>query len=119
MDFALTEEQQMFRGLFRAFAEKEVAPVAEHSDRSEEPPLALLRKAAQQGFLGATLPEPYGGAGMDYLTYCLLVEEIGRHCLATSTALGIHSMLSAMTILDAGSEAQKQAFLPRLAGGKL
>jgi alkylation response protein AidB-like acyl-CoA dehydrogenase len=119
MDFALTEEQQMFRDLFRDFGEKEVAPVAEHSDKSEEPPVALLRKAAQQGFMGATLPEQYGGAGMDYLTYCLLVEAIARHCLATSAALGIHNTLSAMTILDGGSEAQKQAFLPRLAGGEL
>jgi alkylation response protein AidB-like acyl-CoA dehydrogenase len=119
MDFALTEEQQMFRDLFRDFGEKEVAPVAEHSDKSEEPPVALLRKAAQQGFMGATLPEQYGGAGMDYLTYCLLVEAIARHCLATSAALGIHNTLSAMTILDGGNEAQKQAFLPRLAGGEL
>ncbi len=119
MDFALTEEQQMFRDLFRDFAEKEVAPIAEHSDKSEEPPVGLLRKAAEQGFMGATLPEQYGGAGMDTLTYCLLVEAIARHCLATSAALGIHTMLSAMTILDGGSEAQKQAFLPRLAGGEL
>ena len=119
MDFALTEEQQMFRGLFRDFAEKEVAPLAEHNDRTEEPPLALLTKAANQGFLGATLPEAYGGAGMDYLTYCLLVEAVARHCLATSAAIGIHSMLAAMTLLDGGSEPQKQAFLPRLAGGEL
>src|SRR6266851_9392306 len=119
MDFALTEEQQMFRGLFRDFAEKEVAPLAEHSDRTEEPPIALLKKAAGQGFMGATLPEQYGGAGMDYLTYCLLVEAIARHCLATSAVLGIHTMLSAMTILEAGTEAQKRAYLPRLSGGEL
>jgi alkylation response protein AidB-like acyl-CoA dehydrogenase len=119
MDFDLSEEQQMFRGLFRDFAEKEVAPLAEHNDRTEDPPIALLKKAAGQGFMGATLPEQYGGAGMDYLTYCLLVEAIARHCLATSAALGIHTMLSAMTILEGGSEAQKHAYLPRLTGGEL
>jgi len=119
MDFALTEEQIMFRDLFRDFADKEVAPVAEHGDKTEEPPLALLRKAAAQGFLGATLPEQYGGVGMDHLTYCLLVEAIARHCLATSAAIGIHTMLSATTILDAGSDAQKHEFLPRLAAGEL
>jgi alkylation response protein AidB-like acyl-CoA dehydrogenase len=119
MDFALTEEQQMFRDLFRDFADKEVAPLAEHNDRTEEPPLGLLRKAAGQGFLGATLPEEYGGAGMDFLTYCLLVEAIARHCLATSAALGIHTMLSAMTILDGGTAQQKQDFLPRLASGEM
>jgi len=91
MDFALTDEQLMFRDLFHDFAEKEVAPVAEHNDRTEEPPHGLLARAASQGFLGATLPEAYGGAGMDYLTYTLLVEAIARHCLATSAAIGIHT----------------------------
>ncbi|MEP7358687.1 MAG: acyl-CoA dehydrogenase family protein, partial [Anaerolineales bacterium] len=119
MDFELSDEQKMFRDLFRGFAEKEVAPQAEHEDRSEEPPLTLFAKAAAQGFMGATLPEAYGGAGLDYLTYSLLVEEISRQSLSFGAALGIHTMLSAMTILEAGSEAQKQAYLPRLAGGEL
>jgi alkylation response protein AidB-like acyl-CoA dehydrogenase len=105
--------------LFRGFAEKEVATQAEHDDRTEEPPVALFEKAAAQGFMGATLPEAYGGAGLDFLTYCLLVEEIARYSLSMAAALGIHTMLSAATILDAGTEAQKQAYLPRLAGGEL
>jgi acyl-CoA dehydrogenase len=119
MDFALSNEQTMFREMFRDFALKEVAPAAEHTDRAEEPPIALLKKAAAQGFLGATLPEAYGGAGMDYLTYCLLVEEIARYCLSTAAVLGIHGMLAAMSVLDGGSEAVKAEFLPRLAGGEL
>jgi len=119
MDFALSAEQQMFRDLFRNFAEKEIAPVAEHTDREEALPAGLLRKAAAQGFLGATLPEQYGGAAMDYLSYVLLVEALGRHCLSTAAALGIHTMLSAMTILDGGREAVKAEYLPRLAGGEL
>jgi alkylation response protein AidB-like acyl-CoA dehydrogenase len=119
MDFALTNEQAMFRDLFREFAQRDVAPTAEHTDKSEEFPSALFGKAAAQGFLGATLPEAYGGAGLDMLTYCLLVEEISRYCLTTSAALGIHLMLSAMTVLDGGSEALKQRYLPRLAGGEL
>ena len=119
MDFSLTDEQAMFRDLFRDFSAKEVEPLAEHSDKTEEPPVALFQKAARQGFMGATIPEQYGGAGLDFLTYCLLVEETARGCLATATALSIHNMLSGMTILDGGSEAQKQTFLPRLAGGEL
>jgi acyl-CoA dehydrogenase len=119
MDFSLSEEQVMFRDLFRDFAEKEVAKVAEHTDRSEEPPLELLKKAAAQGFLGATLPEQYGGAGLDYLTNTFLVEEMAKHCLSTAVTVAIHTALSAMSIVDAGSEAQKQAYLPRLAGGEL
>ena len=119
MDFALTDEQHMFQAMFREFAEKEVAPTAEHTDKSEEPPVDLLRKAAAQGFLGATIPEIYGGAGLDYLTYSLLAEEIGSYCLSTAATLGIHLMLSAMTVLDGGSEAVRKAYLPRLAGGAL
>jgi alkylation response protein AidB-like acyl-CoA dehydrogenase len=119
MNYALSEEQQMFRDMFREFAEREVAPLAEHTDRSEEPPVTLLRKAAQQGLLAAALPEAYGGAGLDYISYALLVEEIAKCCLSTAATIGIHCMLSAMTILDAGTEAQKEAFLPRMAGGEL
>ncbi len=119
MDFSLTEEQQMFRDLFREFAEKEIAPIAEHSDREEQPPVEMLKRAAAQGFLGATIPEAYGGAGMDYLTYTLLAEEIAKHCLSTAVTIGIHTALASMSILDAGTEAQKQAYLPRLAGGEL
>lgn len=119
MDFSLTEEQLMFRGLFREFAEKEVAQVAEYSDKAEQPPVELLQKAAAQGFLGATLPEQYGGAGLDALTNTLLVEEIARHCLSTAITLSIHTALASMSILDVGAEAQKQKYLPRLASGEL
>jgi alkylation response protein AidB-like acyl-CoA dehydrogenase len=119
MDFALSDEQLMFRDLFREFAEKEVAPAAEHSDKTEQPPVELLQKAAAQGFLGATLPEEYGGAGLDAMTNTLLVEEISRHCLSTAITLSIHTALASMSILDAGAEAQKQKYLPRLARGEL
>jgi alkylation response protein AidB-like acyl-CoA dehydrogenase len=119
MDFALSEEQQMFRELFSDFAEKEIAPLAEHTDSAEAPPVEMLRKAAAQGFLGSTLPEQYGGAGMDYVTYALLLEAVGRRCLSTAVTISIHTMLAAMTIVDGGTEAQKEYYLPRLAGGEL
>lgn len=119
MDFALSEEQVMFRDLFRDFAEKEVAKVAEHTDKAEEPPLALLKKAAAQGFLGATLPEEYGGAGMDQLTFTLLLEELAKHCTSTAVTISLHTALTAMAILEAGTDAQKQKYLPRLAQGEL
>jgi alkylation response protein AidB-like acyl-CoA dehydrogenase len=119
MDFSLTQEQLMFRGLFRDFAEKEVAKVAEHSDKAEQPPVELLKKAAAQGFLGATLPEQYGGAGLEALTNTLLVEEIAKHCLSTAITITIHTALASMSILDVGTEAQKQKYLPRLASGEL
>jgi acyl-CoA dehydrogenase len=119
MDFSLTEEQVMFRDLFRDFAEKEVARVAEHTDKAEEPPRDLLKKAAAQGFLGATVPEQYGGAAMDTLTYCLLLEELAKHCQSTAITVALHSSLATQAIVEAGSDAQKETYLPRLAAGEL
>lgn len=119
MDFSLSEEQVMFRDLFRDFATKEIAKVAEHTDKHEEPPRTLLRKAAAQGFLGGPIPEPYGGAAMDTLTYCLLLEEFAKHCQSTAVTIAAHTSLAAQTILDAGTEAQKQEHLSVMASGEL
>lgn len=118
MDFALSEEQSMFRDLFREFAEKEVAPLAEHIDRAEEPPLGLFKKAAAQGFFGGPLPESAGGVGLDTLSYALLLEEIGKHCLSTAITLAIHTSLTSLAVLDFGTEDQKEKWLPALATGE-
>ena len=93
MDFTLTEEQTMFRDLFRDFAEKEIAKVAEHTDRSEEPPKELFKKAAAQGFFGAPIPEDYGGVGIDWLPYTMLAEDwetlsLRHHCRHAHQSLG-------------------------------
>jgi alkylation response protein AidB-like acyl-CoA dehydrogenase len=119
MDFSLTEEQTMFRDLFRDFAEREIAKVAEHTDRTEEPPVELYKKAAAQGFFGGPIPEAYGGVGLDWLSYALLAEEIGKHCLSTALTIAIHTSLSAMSILDVGTEEQKQKYLPPMAAGEM
>ena len=119
MDFNLSEEQTMFRDLFRDFAEKEIAKVAEHTDRSEEPPKELFKKAAAQGFFGAPIPESYGGVGIDWLHYTMLAEELGKHCLSTAITVAMHTSLAAMSILDAGTEEQKQKYLPPMAGGEM
>ncbi|MCC7352533.1 MAG: acyl-CoA dehydrogenase family protein [Anaerolineae bacterium] len=118
MDFSLTEEQQMFRDLFAEFAAKEVAPQAAALDAEERPPLAALQKAAQQGFLGAPLPEAYGGAGLDMLGYTLLLEALGRACLSTAFTVHTHTGLAALTVLRHGTEEQKERYLPALAAGE-
>jgi len=118
MDFSLSEEQQMFRGLFDDFARKEVAKVAEHVDQAEEPPLDLLRKAAAQGFLGGPIPEDYGGAALDHVSYAMLVESIARECLSTATIIGLHTSLVGETINDYGTDEQKERWLPALASGE-
>ncbi len=119
MDFSLTEEQQMFVEMFRDFAEKEVAKAAEHTDRAEQPPLEVLKKAAAQGFLGAIVPEDYGGAALDWFMASRLVEAIAKECQSTAVTLATHTGLALSVLLEGGSEEQKQAYLPRLAGGEL
>jgi alkylation response protein AidB-like acyl-CoA dehydrogenase len=119
MDFALSEEQEMFRAMFRDFSAKEVAPKAEELDHEEKPPLDVLRKAAQQGFLGATLPETYFGAELDTLSYVLLVETLAADSMSIAVTLATHVSLVAMSILEHGTDAQKQAWLPPLAAGEM
>ena len=118
MDFSLNEEQQSFRKLFADFVRKEVAKVAEHVDKAEEPPLELLRKAANQGFLGGPVPEDFGGANLDAISYTLLIEAIAKECMSTAAIIGMHTSLVAQTILDFGTDAQKERWLPALAAGE-
>jgi butyryl-CoA dehydrogenase len=118
MDFTFSEEQQMFRAMFRDFSAKEVAPRAEELDHEEKPPLDALRKAANQGFLGATLPEDYLGVELDYVSYALLVETLARDCMSTAVTLATHVSLVAMSILEHGTDAQKEEWLPLMAAGE-
>jgi len=117
MEFALSEEQQMFHAMFEDFSTNEIAPVAEEIDHEETPPLNVLGKAARQGFLGATLPEEYFGAALDFVSYALLIEALARDCMSIAVMLGTHVSLVAMSILDHGNDAQKEAYLPLLAAG--
>jgi alkylation response protein AidB-like acyl-CoA dehydrogenase len=111
MDFTLSEEQDMFLAMFRDFAAKEVAPQVEELDHEEKPPLDVLRKAAQQGFLGATLPEQYFGAE--------LVETLARDSLSVAVTLATHVSLAAMSILAHGTEAQREEWLGLMAAGEM
>jgi len=117
MDFSLNEEQQMFRDMFRSFAQKEIAKAAEHTDKNEQVPPELLSKAAEQGMLGALVPDTLGGAALDPISYALLMEEIGRACLSTAAVIACHTSLATQAVLDFGSEEQKERWLPALASG--
>lgn len=118
MDFALSEEQKMFRAMFEDFSTNEIAPIAEELDHEEVPPLSVLTKAARQGFLGATLPEEYFGAALDSVSYALLIEALARDCMSIAVTLGAHVSWVAMAILGHGSDAQKEEYLPLLAAGE-
>jgi alkylation response protein AidB-like acyl-CoA dehydrogenase len=119
MDFSLSDEQEMFLAMFRDFSAKEVAPKAEELDHEEKPPLEVLRKAAQQGFLGATLPEMYFGAELDPLSYAMLIETLSRDSMSVAVTLATHVSLVATSILEHGTDAQKEAWLPPLAAGEM
>ncbi len=119
MDFLLSQEHQMFQKLFRDFAAKEVAKVADQTDKKEELPGKLLKRAAAQGFLGALAPEdPYGGAGLDFLTYTLLIEALAAECVSTALVIHVHNALALRTLLAHGSAATKETFIPELAAGE-
>lgn len=117
MDFSLSDEQLMFQDMFRDFAQNEVAPLSEELDRQERPPLETLHKAAELDLLGIPFPEQYGGVDAGWLTYGLLMEEMGRADLSTALTVGAHCA-AAMSIFVAGSEEQKQRFLTRLIKGQ-
>jgi len=119
MDFTFSEEQEMFHAMFRDFSAKEVAPKAEELDHEEQPPLDTLRKAANQGFLGATLPEDYFGAELDHVSYVLLIETLAGDCMSTAVTLATHVSLVAMSILAHGTDTQKEKWLPPMAAGEM
>ncbi len=118
MDFTPTNEQELIRRTAREFLEREVAPYAADWDRSERMDPAIVGKLAELGFLGAALPEEYGGLGLDSVSYCLLMEELGR---ADSSVRGIVSVtngLAGKTIARWGSEEQRRQWLPGMCSGE-
>jgi alkylation response protein AidB-like acyl-CoA dehydrogenase len=115
VDFELTQEQQQIRSLARDFCDAEVAPAARDLDREEAFPEALLPKLFDVGFLGGPLPPDYGGMGVDYLSYGLITEELGRADAAIRSLVSVHVGLVGLTILKWGTDEQKAAWLPRLA----
>jgi alkylation response protein AidB-like acyl-CoA dehydrogenase len=118
MNFALTPEQQEVRALARDFAEREVAPVIHHFDEVQEFPHEIMAKLAGTGLLGALVPEEYGGAGLDYVSYALAVEELNRVDASVGITMWAHNSLCTNHIALFGSREQKAAYLPRLARGE-
>ena len=118
MDFELTEEQEMIRRMVRDFAEKEIAPVAGEMDEKGEFPWEIIRKMAPLGFLGLPIPEEYGGAGVDNVSFAIAMEEIARASGSIAITLDAHVSLACEAILQFGSEEQKRKYLAPLARGE-
>jgi butyryl-CoA dehydrogenase len=118
MDFDLSDEQLLIRDTAREFADREVRERARENDRNHHFDTELVQKIADQGYLGAIVPREYGGAGLDYVTYAIVVEEIGRHDSAMRTVISVQTSLVCSSILRWGTEEQKQRYLPKLCSGE-
>src|SRR5690606_19348743 len=118
MNFQLSEEHQQLREMIRDFAINEVAPTAEHRDEHEEFDRGIFDKMAELGLTGIPWPEEYGGAGFDYLAYCIAVEELSRVCASTGVTLSAHTSLAGWPVYKFGNEEQKQKYLRPMAEGK-
>ena len=117
MDLSLSDEQAALRELARDFVDREVAPHVRDWDRAEQVDRSIVGKLGDVGFLGLTVPEEYGGSGGDHLTYCLMMEEIGRGDSAIRGIVSVTLGLVGKTILTFGTEEQKRELLPRLLSG--
>jgi butyryl-CoA dehydrogenase len=118
MDFDLTDEQQLIRQTAREFTDKEIVERSKQNARDHHFDLDLVKKIADQGYLGAIVPREYGGAGLGYLEYGLVVEEIGRGCSSVRTVISVQTSLVCSAILKWGTEEQKQHYLPKLCSGE-
>ena len=118
MDFALTDEQRLIKETARAFTDNEIVPRARDNDRNAHFDTELVAKIAAQGYLGAIVPQDYGGAGLDYLSYGLVVEEIGRGDSSMRTVVSVQTSLVCSAIVRWGTDEQKQRYLPKLCSGE-
>jgi alkylation response protein AidB-like acyl-CoA dehydrogenase len=118
MDFALGPEQELIRRSAREFCEREVTPYAREWDRSETMDRAIVAKLGDAGFLGCALPEAYGGMGLDTVSYCLVMEELGRADSSVRGIVSVNNGLAGKTIARWGTEEQKQQWLPKLCSGE-
>jgi len=119
MNLDLSDEQTMIRDVACDFARAVVAPRAAEIDRTDEFPAELVRKAAELDLLGVVIPEKYGGAGLDHVSFALFVEEIAAVSGSLAVILDVHTSVGTEPILYFGSEEQKQRYLPRMARGEL
>ena len=118
MDFDLTDEQRLIKETAREFTDREIVERTKINARNHHFDLDLVAKVAAQGYLGAIVPQEYGGAGLDYRTYGLIVEEIGRGDSAIRTVISVQTSLVCSAILKWGTEEQRHEYLPKLCSGE-
>ena len=118
MEFGFSKELDLLREMYKKFAETEIKPLAEELDEEERFPVESIPKLARYGFMGIPFPKEYGGAGGNYLTYAMAIEELGKVCGTTAVVVSAHTSLCAGPIYYFGTEEQKQKYLVPLAKGE-
>ena len=119
MDFSLSSDQILIRDTVRRFMETEMRPVLREYERDEKFPAEQLRKLGELGCCGMLVPEEWGGAGTDTISYALMLEEVARVCASTAVALSVTNSVVGVPIWKVGSEAQKKKYLTRLSRGEI
>jgi butyryl-CoA dehydrogenase len=119
VDLRLNPEQELIRSTAREFVEREIVPHAREWDRSEQMDRSIVGSLAEVGFLGAALPEEYGGMGLDTVSYCLVTEELGRADSSVRGIVSVQNGLVGKTVARWGTEEQKRDWLPKLASGEV
>ncbi len=118
MNFELSQDHKVLRDSVRDFVNNEIKPLAMEIDEKHAIPDALVQQMSEMGLLGSYLPEEYGGAGMDMLSYAIVVEEVSKACASSGVLISAHTSLCSGPILTFGTEEQKQKWLPALNSGE-
>ncbi|MBH0156375.1 acyl-CoA dehydrogenase [Fictibacillus sp. 5RED26] len=118
MNLLFTEEQKMMQKMVRDFAQKEIAPAIEHMEETEEFPRHLITKMAELGLMGIPIPDEYGGAGMDFTSYIIAINELSKVSATIGVILSVHTSVGTNPILYFGNEEQKRKYIPKLASGE-
>ncbi|MBU0629201.1 MAG: acyl-CoA dehydrogenase family protein [Nanoarchaeota archaeon] len=118
MNFDFTPEQLAIKKMITEFANSEVKPFAQDIDHEEIFPEIQIKKLAKLGIMGMSIPEKYGGTGLDNVSQTIIMEELSRACSSTAVTMGAHTSLTCYPLVNHGTEDQKQRFLPKLASGE-
>src|SRR6201986_352862 len=113
-----TDEQKAICEMVRQFADEQIIPNAEHDDHEDEFPEPIVEQMKELGLFGVTIPEEYGGMGLDLTTYAMIVEELSRGWISISGIVNTH-FIGSYLLMKFGTEEQRQKYLPRMAAGEL
>lgn len=119
MDFEINEEQKILKETIKEFAEDELLPASKITEKEGSLSKEIIRKLAEIGVMGMTVPIEYGGSEMDYVSCCIVIEELAKVCPSTAVAISVHTSAFCYPVLKFGTEEQKREYLPKAASGEI